>query len=58
MMHVHFHLERHHERERDLNRRLELDRLRADGKVVAAQGRPTSDCSPTRFGEPATPPAC
>ena len=38
MMHVHFHLERHHERERDLNRRLELNRLRADGKVVAAQG--------------------
>ena len=38
MMHVHFHLERHHERERDLNRRLELNRLRADGKVVAAEG--------------------
>jgi len=32
MMHVHFHQERHHERERDLNRRLELSRLRADAR--------------------------
>ena len=57
-MHVHFHQERHRERERDLNRRLELNRLRADGKVVAARGRRTSGCSPIRFGEPATQPAC
>jgi hypothetical protein len=38
MMHVHFHEVRHHERERDLNRRLELNRLRAEGHVVAARG--------------------
>jgi hypothetical protein len=37
MMHVHFHRERHHEWERDLNRRLELNRLRTEGAVAAAQ---------------------
>ena len=37
MMHVHFHEVRRHERERDLNRRLELNRLRADGKTLAAR---------------------
>jgi hypothetical protein len=38
MMHVHFHEELHHQRERDLNRRLELNRLRTAGKVAAARG--------------------
>jgi hypothetical protein len=38
MMHVHFHRERHHEWERDLNRRLELNRLRTEGEVVPTPG--------------------
>jgi|tagenome__1003787_1003787.scaffolds.fasta_scaffold16056671_1 hypothetical protein len=40
MMHVQFHLDRHHERERDLHRKLEANRQRAE--ALAARPTPKS----------------
>jgi hypothetical protein len=43
MMHVQFHLDRHHERERELSRRLELNRLRAGTASPVEQRRRLTD---------------